>query len=125
MSNPRGSDLSNLKYDAQSFRDLYESELGQELWGILTRADNIIRMETATFLEQAAVEPLGPELLNCAGLGIWVNDDRVKQMVGHMARQIMEHLGYEMTDRGFASCARGCSRLPLAIDVAPWAETAQ
>jgi hypothetical protein len=100
MNFPKKLDLSGLRYDPQNFRALYESEAGQELWKILTRQDNIIRMETATFLEQAAVEPLGPELLNHPGLGTWVNDDRVKQMIGHMARQVMEHLGYEIDRPG-------------------------
>lgn len=91
-------DLSGLKYDPQNFRSLYESDLGQELWRVLTRPDNVIRMQTATDLEQAAVEPLGPELLEC--FSAWVNDERVKQMIGHMCRQIMNRLGYEIDRPG-------------------------
>jgi hypothetical protein len=107
MKIPKGSDLDGLKYDPQNFRTLYESEAGQELWQFLIRPDNIIRMETATFLEQAAVEPLGPGLLNHSGLGIWVNDERVKQMIGHMARQIMERLGYEIDRPGLRIMREG------------------
>src|SRR6266478_2559052 len=107
MSISNSPDLTGLRYDPQNFRALYESEAGQDLWQILTRPDNIIRMETATFLEQAAVEPLGPELLNRPGLGTWVNDDRVKQMIGHMARQIMEHMGYEIDRPGLRIMRKG------------------
>lgn len=102
---PNGPDMSGLKYNPQNFRALYETELGQELWLVLTRADNVIRMETATYLEQAAVEPLGPELLD--RFSVCVNDERVKQMIGHMARQIMEHLGYEIDRPGLRIMREG------------------
>jgi len=91
-------DVSGLEYAPQNFRSLAESDLGQELWRVLTRLDNVLRMQTATDLEQAAVEPLGPELLE--RFSTFVNDERVKQMVGHMARQIMERLGYEIDRPG-------------------------
>jgi hypothetical protein len=107
MKIPNIPDLSGLKYAPQNFRTLYESEAGQDVWQILILPENIIRMETATFLEQAAVEPLGPELLNRPGLGTWVNDDRVKQMIGHMARQIMEYLGYEIDRPGLRIMRHG------------------
>jgi hypothetical protein len=105
MTFTNAPDLSGLNYDPQNFRALYETELGKELWKVLTRSDNVIRMETATYLEQAAVEPLGPELL--ALFSAWVNDERVKQMIGHMARQIMEHLGYEIDRPGLRIMREG------------------
>jgi hypothetical protein len=49
-------------------------------------------METATFLERATVEPLAPGLL--MEFGPDVGEDRIKQMIGHMARQFMEAIGY-------------------------------
>jgi hypothetical protein len=59
--------------------------------------ENIIRMETASFLGRPAVEPLSTELLRdfCSE----VAQDRVKQMVGHMARQVMESLGYRIAQQ--------------------------
>lgn len=87
------SRVSDLRYDPQNFSDLYKT-IGPAIWDFLRRYDNIIRMETATFLDRAAVEPLGPYLLE--EFGEDVNQDRYRQMIGHMARQIMEALGYEL-----------------------------
>lgn len=105
-------DLKGLVYNPQNFRDLYETELGQAIWQFMKRPENIVRMETATFLERAAVEPLAPGLL--AELGPEIGEDRIKQMIGHMARQVMEAIGYEVERTGlritreslFSSAAR-------------------
>lgn len=94
----RDLDLSKLDYDPQNFRDLAETELGAALWGFLRHPHNLIRMETATQLERAAVEPLADGLVDM--FGDQVRDDRTKQMVGHMVRQIMEALGYEIDRSG-------------------------
>src|ERR1700751_2515442 len=91
-------DLSHLAYDAQNFRDLAETPLGQEIWGFLKTRDNLVRMETATFLERTAVEPLAPGLAR--HFGSEIAQDRLKQMIGHMTRQIMEALGYEIDRQG-------------------------
>jgi hypothetical protein len=87
------SRVSDLRYDPQNFSDLYQA-VGPQLWDFMRRYDNVIRMETATFLDRAAVEPLGPYLLE--EFGADVNQDRYRQMTGHMARQVMEALGYEL-----------------------------
>ena len=83
--------FSLMKGSAQNFRDLYETEVGGELWGFLTRPDNVLRMETASQLERAALEPLASGLVT--EFGDEVRDDRTKQMLGHMTRQIMEARG--------------------------------
>ncbi|NJO54518.1 MAG: hypothetical protein HC829_06465 [Bacteroidales bacterium] len=90
--------LNALDYQPQNFRDLFESELGQAIWQFMKRPENLVRMETATFLERAAVEPLAPGLL--LEFGAEVAEDRLKQMIGHMARQIMEAMGYEIERPG-------------------------
>ena len=87
-------DLTNLEYQPQNFRDLYETEIGQELWRFMKRRDNVVRMETASSLHRVAVEPLAPWLLKEFGLEI--GEDRFKQMIGHMARQVMQAIGYEI-----------------------------
>jgi hypothetical protein len=87
------SRVSALHYDPKNFSDLYKAG-GGAIWDFMRRYDNVIRMETATFLDRAAVEPLGPFLLE--EFGMHVNQDRYRQMIGHMARQIMEELGYEL-----------------------------
>ncbi|GBE43919.1 MAG TPA: hypothetical protein ENH05_08840 [Rhizobiales bacterium] len=87
-------DLSSLEYGPQNFRDLAETEFGANLWDFLKRPDNLIRIETATLLERVAVEPLAAGLV--AEFGVEIRDDRTKQMIGHMTRQVMEALGYEL-----------------------------
>ncbi len=91
-------DLSGLSYDPQNFRDLAEAPLGQALWRYLKEHDNQVRMLTATFLERAAVEPLAPGLV--CEFGTDVADDRIKQMIGHMVKQIMAALGCELDRLG-------------------------
>jgi len=87
------SRVAGLVYDPANFRDLYEA-IGSLIWEFMRRSETVIRMETATFLDRAAVEPLGPSLLE--EFGDAVNEDRTRQMIGHMARQVMAALGYEL-----------------------------
>jgi hypothetical protein len=97
--NHRGlPDLSSLGYDPQQFRNIYETEFGQAIWRFLLRPDNIIRMQTATELDRAAVEPLAEGLL--AEFGVEVAEDRVKQYIGHAVRRIMEACGYQLDRQG-------------------------
>ncbi|MGD9738432.1 MAG: hypothetical protein AB7U48_03440 [Bauldia sp.] len=106
------SNLKGLEYQPQNFRDLYETEVGRELWQFMKLPENVVRMETATFLDRAAVEPLAPGLLT--EFGPEIAEDRIKQMIGHMARQIMEAIGYVIERPGlritreslFSSAAR-------------------
>ena len=105
-------DLSSLRPDPNQFRDIYESERGEAIWKFLIRPDNVVRMQTATDLDRAAVEPLGKGLL--AEFGIEVSEDRMKQFIGHATRQVMEALGYFLDRQGmritgenmFASASR-------------------
>ena len=87
-------DLTGLEYDSRNFGDLYETELGREIWHFMRRSDNVVRMAAASFLHRPAVEPLSPGLLD--EFGPEVGEDRYKQMIGHMARQVMEAIGYEI-----------------------------
>lgn len=98
MNLPTIPNLKALGYDAQNFSDLYNTDLGRDIWDFMKCHDNLIRMQTATFLERAAVEPLGPELLLRYGPDI--AQDRLKQMIGHMARQIMLAMGYDLETKG-------------------------
>ena len=65
-----------------------QSDLGQRIWAFLTRPDNVARLETASELGKPAVEGIEEQLL--AEFREEVLADRVKQMVGHMVRQILE-----------------------------------
>lgn len=96
--------LAALGYEPQNFRDLAESDLGRELWRWLRDRESVIRMETASYLERAAVEPLGPCLVE--EFGPEIAEDRNKQFIGHMVRQVMEGLGYSLVQAGMR-IARG------------------
>jgi hypothetical protein len=127
-------DLSSLEPVPSQFRDLYESERGKAIWEFLIRPDNVLRMQTATDLDRAAVEPLGKGLL--AEFGVEVAEDRMKQFIGHATRQVMEALGYFLDRQGmritsenmFASASRYRSRVPKTMSISPesrqrWMET--
>ena len=75
-------------YNPEKFASLYASPLGQRLWAFLTRPENVARLETASELSKPAVEGIEEQLLAEFREDVLAN--RVKQMVGHMVRQIME-----------------------------------
>ena len=75
-------------YNPDKFGSLYETDLGQRLWGFLTEEANIARLETASQLGKPAVEGIEEHLLEAFREDVLA--DRVKQMVGHMVRQILE-----------------------------------
>lgn len=79
-------------YEPGRFSSTYESGKGADIWTFLNSPETVIRMETATYLSRPAVEPLSPILLD--RFGEIVREDRMKQMIGHMARQVMEAHGY-------------------------------
>ena len=83
-----------MKYNSGKFSDLAELQLGKDLWKFLNEKENIIRMELATEFNKTAAESVSKPLLDKFGSDVEVN--RVKQMIGHMIRQIMENKGYEM-----------------------------
>jgi hypothetical protein len=100
-------------YKPNRFAGTYDNEGGSDIWKFLNREDNVIRMETATFLVRTAAEPLSPYLL--AKFGDDIRAPRLKQMIGHMIRQIMESRGYHVdrnnvrittTDNMFTSATR-------------------
>lgn len=85
-------------YSPDRFGSTYETEHGEEMFAFLNEEPNIIRMETATYLSRPALEPLSPFLLE--RFGERIREDRIKQMLGHMVRQIMEQRGYRLDQTG-------------------------
>ena len=72
---------------------------GATLWNFLNEERTIGKMMAASFFKKPAVEPLASDLLalfpaECRG-GVFTNT--CKQMIGHMARQVMESHGYELS----------------------------
>ena len=77
-----------LTYSPEKFASLYASDLGQRIWTFLTQPENIARLETASELSKPAVGGIEERLLEAFREDVLA--DRVKQMVGHMVRQILE-----------------------------------
>ena len=79
-------------YNPGVFSALFETEMGQNLWSFLNKPETSSRMITATDLGRPAVEGIEEPLL--AEFGDAVMENRTKQMIGSMAKQIMESKGY-------------------------------
>ena len=80
------------QFDPGPFGGLANDALTKELWSFLNEHETIIRMDTATFLRRPALEAVQPQLIE--RFGEKIQPDRCKQMMGRMARQVMEHHGY-------------------------------
>ena len=74
------------------FGDIIDGPHGHALWAFLNHPETIIRMETATSLGRAAVEPLGPFLLQA--FPKVAQQDRFKQATGFLIRQVLEARGF-------------------------------
>lgn len=81
------------QYNPDKFAKEYATSEGQMLWKVLNEDANVARMETASDLGQPALKPLEDILLR--EIGVAITEDRMKQMAGHMVRQIMEEKGFE------------------------------
>lgn len=71
------------------------TETGQKLWDFLTRIDITARMEAATDFNKPAAEAISGLLLEEFGDKVR-GQHRIKQMIGHMIKQIMVSRGYEL-----------------------------
>ncbi len=75
------------------------------VWNCVLRPENIIRMEAVTAVGRPAVEALsGPLVLE---FGREIAQPSINQMIGHMVRQVMEALEYEV-DRERVRITRPC-----------------
>ncbi len=79
-------------YVPEKFASLYHSELGNRVWVFLTQPENVARLETASEVGRPAVQGIAEQLLR--NFGKETLADRVKQMIGHMVRQILEQRGW-------------------------------
>ena len=100
-----------IKYDPWKFIELYETELGQELWRFLCLPANIVRAETAVDLRRTSIEALERSLNEKFEQEFQqlANEDhtkgeqkslRLKQMIGHMVGQIMASRGFIKDKQG-------------------------
>ncbi|ATF93796.1 hypothetical protein [Cedecea neteri] len=90
-----------MDFNAGNFSDLAEGDFGKRLWAFMNERENVIRMEAATYLSRPALEVVQPYLIERFGNEVSnENNDRIKQMIGKMARQVMEHHGYQLDQMG-------------------------
>ena len=80
-------------YYPQKFQRTYTTPLGHDLWIFLNEHDNVIRLQTASELRRPALEALATRIID--KFGDPVRADRVKQMMGHMTKQILESNNFE------------------------------
>ncbi len=85
-------------FDAGNFTEIAASDKGKELWSFLNSDLVVACLETTTYLQRPAIEGIQPLLLNQFGHDVW--NDRLKQVVGKMVRQIMERRGYHLEKTG-------------------------
>src|SRR5947207_15734771 len=86
------------EFDAGSFSDVSNTPLGMALWKFLNEENSVAILKKTTYLEHPALEGLQPELLE--KFGDEIRADRLKQALGRMTRQIMEHHGYALDQAG-------------------------
>lgn len=90
-----------MDFNAGNFSDLAESGFGKRLWAFMNERETVVRMEAATYLSRPALEVVQPYLIERFGNEVSnENNDRIKQMIGKMARQVMEHHGYQLDQMG-------------------------
>ncbi len=90
-------------YRPDKFEGLYREQRGPELWAFLHEPESILRMEVASQLGRPAVEALSPAL--SSRFGARVASKPIRQMIGHMVRQVLETRGY-LLDRNNVRIAR-------------------
>lgn len=105
--------LPPFDFKVKSFTDIFDPNPptldkpshGYDLWRWMWRDDNIVRLETASDLRKVAIEALQHQL------ELDFDDElirlyRVKQMIGAMARQVLEHRGFEWVGKDY-KCPTG------------------
>ena len=81
------------EFDAGTFAQEYQSPDGQNLWSVLTRANVVARMETASDLGKPALAAVEEILLK--EIGTVMLRKRFKQMAGRMVKQVLDRRGFE------------------------------
>jgi hypothetical protein len=79
-------------YQPGRFAKLAGTDLGRDLWEFIIRSEMLHAMEVASDLGQPAVAGIEEALLQKFGEAVLA--DRIKQMIGHMVRQVMEQTGF-------------------------------
>lgn len=100
---------ADFEFVANTFKALYADEQGRAIWNYLNTEKSVIRMEAVSDVGKPAVLAVEEGLLNECGVKERgkhdsnqaksdedKRNDRIKQMIGAMVRQVMEHHGYQL-----------------------------
>jgi len=95
MACVKKKDCNMLTYIPETFSSLFNTDLGQRLWAFLNEHETVLRMKTASDLGKPALEGVEEPLLESFEADVdTLTEDRWKQMIGHMTRQVMAAAGY-------------------------------
>lgn len=83
-----------LRYNPETFANLYETDFGQEMWRFLNEEPTVATMKTAARIKKTPVELIEEALLTRFSDYTAELNDRAKQMIGHMVKQVMTAHGY-------------------------------
>lgn len=100
---------ADFEFVANTFKALYAEEQGKAIWNYLNTEKSVTRMEAVSDVGKPAVLAVEEGLLSQCGVLERVkhislpnksdddkHNDRIKQMIGAMVRQVMEHHGYQL-----------------------------
>lgn len=86
-------------YEPRNFSNLADTPFGRGLWRFLNERENVVRMETATYLGRPALEAMSPELEREFGAEHFA-DKQKKRMAGHMTKQVLARSGLRLDRTG-------------------------
>jgi hypothetical protein len=81
-------------YKSKKFNDV-PPQVRARVWALIETEEMLTRMTTATDLERPAVEALARPLLDELDPTV-LGSPRVRQMIGDMVRELLEHYGFEI-----------------------------
>lgn len=85
------------KFDESYFGDLGRSTLAEQLWRFLNAEENVIRLIVASELRHVALD--GVVLALEKKFGAVLKDNRVRQMIGAMVKQVMAPRGWGVAEK--------------------------
>ncbi len=97
LLDPPIPDLTNWQPDPGSFRDVFETPLGQAIFKLMVQHDSLLQLKTGGFYGCVAVESLSRKLLDTFDDD--VRPPRIKKFIGFMGRKIMQKLGFRIDSR--------------------------
>ena len=81
-------------YRPDKFATTFETMKGADFWAWLHQDHIVLMMETACYLRRPSIEAISPTLQ--VAFPQMRRSVKLRQMIGHMVRQILEQLGYHL-----------------------------